>query len=323
MKLPRRQFLQLVAGATALPALPRVASALDYPTRPVHIIVGFPAASGPDIVARLVGEQLSQRLGQQFVIENRPGAGSSIAAHDVINAPADGYTLLMATSANTINTTLYPNLSFNFVRDVAPVAIINGAPFAMVITPSLPAKTISEFIAFAKANPGKINFASPGVGTTPHLAYELLRIMTGVELVHIPYRASYLADLIGGQVQCAFSTVPQVIEYIRSAKLRALAVTGTVRVDPLPDVPAMREPIPGYDAEGWFGIVAPKNTSTEIINELNQEINTVAADPRMKAQLVGLGSPPKSMTPAEFGRLIAEYTEKWAKVIKAAGIKPG
>ncbi len=323
MKLPRRKFLHLTASAAALPVMPRVACALDYPTRPVHIFVGFPAASGPDIVARLVGEQLSHRLGQQFVIENRPGAGSSIAAHDVIDAPADGYTLLMATAANTINTTLYPNLSFKFARDVAPVAIINGAPFVMVITSSLPVKTVSEFIAYAKANPGKTNFASPGVGTTPHLAYELLKLMAGIDLVHVPYRASYLPDLIGGQVQGAFSTVPQVLEYVRSAKLRALAVTSTVRVGALPDVPALGESVPGYDADGWFGLVAPKSTSTEVINKLNQEINEVVADPKMKTQLVDLGAPPKSMTPADFAKLIEDYTEKWAKVIKAAGIKPG
>ncbi len=321
MKLLRRKFLHLAVGAAALPALPCAAWALDYPARPVHIIVGFPAGSGPDVVARLVSERLSERLQQQFIVENRPGAGSSIAAQDVVNAPADGYALLMATAANTINTTLYPNLSFNFVRDVAPVAIINGAPFVMVVNPAVPAKAISEFISYAKANPGKINMASPGIGTTPHLCYELLKMMTGIDLVHVPYRASYMADLIGGQVQCAFSTVPQAIAYVRDGKLRALAVTGASRVDALPGVPTVGEFVPGYEADGWFGIVAPKSTPPEIIEKLNGEIKAVATDPKMKAQLVGLGVPPMSMTPAEFGKLISDYTDKWAKVIKFAGIK--
>jgi tripartite-type tricarboxylate transporter receptor subunit TctC len=321
MKLLRRQFLHLVAGAAALPVLPRIAAALDYPTRPVRIIDGFNAGGGPSIVARLVGERLSERLRQQFMVEDRPGAGGSIAAQGVVNAQADGYTLLMATGANTINTTLYPTLTFDFVRDFAPVAIINSAPFVMVVGPAVPAKTFLEFIAYAKANPGRINMASPGIGTTPHLCYELLKMMTGVELVHVPYRASYVADLISGQVQCAFSTVPQAIGYVRDGKLRALAVTSATRVETLPDVPTVGEFVEGYEADSWFGIVAPRSTPTEIIKKLNDEINAVVADPKIKARLVGLGVPPMSMTPTEFGKLIVDYTEKWAKVIKFAGIK--
>jgi tripartite-type tricarboxylate transporter receptor subunit TctC len=325
MKLPRRHFLHLAAAAAAVvvPIAPRVASALDYPTRPVHIVVGFAAGTGPDIAARLLGQRLSERLGQQFVVENRPGAGGSIAAQYVVNAPADGHTLLMATAANTINTTLYPDLSFDFGRDTAPVAITNGAPFVMVVNLAVPAKAIPEFITYAKANPGKVNMASPGLGTTPHLCYELLKMMTGVELVHVPYRASYMADLIGGQVQVAFSTVTQAIGSIRDSKLRALAVTSARRVDALPDVPTMGEFVPGYEADGWFGLVAPKRTPSDIIDKLNEEINAVVADPTMKVQFVGLGAPPMSMTPAEFGKLIADYTDKWAKVIKFAGIKLG
>jgi tripartite-type tricarboxylate transporter receptor subunit TctC len=322
MILPRRKFLHLAGGAAILPAAMRIASALDYPVRPVHIIVGFAAATGPDLVARLVGQRLSERLQQQFIVEDRPGAGSSIGAQDVVNAPADGYTLLLATGANAINAALYPNLSFNFARDVAPVAIINGAPFVMVVNPAVPARDIPEFIAYAKANPGKINMASPGIGTTPHLCYELFKMMTGVDLVHVPYRASFMTDLISDQVQGAFSSVPQAIEYIKDCKLRALAVTSTARLETLPDVPTVAEFVPDYEADSWFGIVAPKSTPTEIISKLNEEINAVVADPRMKAQLVDLGVRPLSMKPAEFGKLIAEQTVKWAKVIKFADIKP-
>jgi tripartite-type tricarboxylate transporter receptor subunit TctC len=322
MKLPRRKFLHLAAGAAALPTVSRVAMAEHYPARPVHIVVGFPASSGPDIVARLVAQRLSERLQQQFIVEDRPGAGSSIAAQDVVSAPADGYTLLMATGANTINATLYTDLNFDFVRDVTPVAIINGAPFVMVVNPAVPAKTIPEFVTYAKANPGTINMASPGIGSTPHLCYELFKMMTGVDMVHVPYRVSFLTDLIGGRVQGAFSTVPQVIEYVRDGKLRPLAVTSATRVDALPDVPTVGESVPGYEADSWFGIVAPKGTPTEIIEKLNGEINAVVADPKMRVQLVGLGVPPKSMTPAQFGKLIADYTDKWAKVIKFAGVKP-
>ena len=318
----RRRVLRLAAGAVALPAIPRLAKAQNYPARPVRIIVGFPASSGPDIVARLVGQALSERLGQQFVVEDHPGAGSSIAAQEVVSAPADGYTLFMATAANTINTSLYPNLNFNFASDLAPVAVTNSAPFVMVIHPSLPVKTVPEFIAYAKANPGKINMASPGIGTTPHLAYELLKMMAGIDLVHVPYRASYIADLLSGQVQAAFSTIPQSIEYIRAGKLLALGLASTSRADALPGVPTIGEFVPGYDANGWFGVVAPKRIPMEIVDKLNRETNAVVADPKMSKQLIGLGSPPLAMTPAEFGKLIETYTDKWAKVIKLAGVKP-
>ena len=323
MKLPhRRQFLHLAAGAAALPLAPHVARAQAYPSRPVRIIIGFPAGTGPDIVARLVGQRLSEQLGQQFIVENRPGAGSSVAAQSVVNASSDGYTLFMATGANTINATLYPNLNFNFVRDFAPVAIINGTHYLLVANLAAPGKTIPEFIAYAKANPGRISVASAGIGTTNQLCLELLKMMTGVDLVHVPYRGSFVPDLLGGQVQCAFSTLPQVIENVKGGNLRALAVTSAARVATLPDVPTMGEFVPGYEADSWFGIVAPKGTSAAIVEELNSKINTIVADPKMNVQLVGLGASPKSMTPAEFGKLISDYTEKWAKVIRAANIKP-
>jgi tripartite-type tricarboxylate transporter receptor subunit TctC len=296
--------------------------ALDYPTRPVHIIVGFPAATTPDIVARLLGQWLATRLGQPFVIENHPGAGSSIAAQDIVKARADGYTLFMATTSNTINATFYPNLTFNFARDVAPVAIVNGAPFVMVINPALPPKTVPEFIAYAKSNPGRINMASPGVGTTAHLCYVLLKMMTGVDLVHVPYRASYIPDLIGGQVQVAFSTVAPALSYIQAGKLRALAVTSATRVDTLPDVPSLGEFLSGYEAVAWQGVVAPKGTLIEIIDTLNSDINVAVAEAKIKAQLLSLGLLPLSMTPAKFGKLITDDAEKWAKVIRAANLKP-
>jgi tripartite-type tricarboxylate transporter receptor subunit TctC len=322
MKLPRRQFLHLAAGAAALPAVSRIARAQAYPTRPVRIIVGFAAGSGPDIVGRLVGQRLSEQLGQQFIVENRPGAGSSLAAQSVVNAAADGYTLLMATGANTINATLYPNLNFNFIRDVAPVAIINATPYLLVAYLAVPGKTVPEFIAYAKANPGRIGVASAGIGTTNQLCLELLKIMTGVDLVHVPYRSSFVPDLLGGQVQYAFSTLPQVIENVKGGNLRALAVTGTARVNTLPDVPTVAEFVPGYEADSWFGIVAPKGTSSTIVEGLNNKINTIVADPKMNVQLASLGASPKSMTPAEFGKLISDYTEKWARVIRTANIKP-
>ena len=322
MTLARRSLLHLAASACLLGTLPRFAHALDYPKRPVRIIVGFPAASGPDIVARLLGERLSERLGQQFTTEDRPGAGSSIAADAVVKAPPDGYTLFMATAANTINTSLYPNLSFDFARDLAPVAVITGTPFVLIVTPSFPPKTAAEFIDYAKAHPGKINFASPGIGTSPHLAIELLRMMTGVKLVHVPYRGSYLSDLMTGQVQAAFSTVAQAIEFIKAGKVRAVAIGGRARVAPLSDVPTVAETLPGFDTDGWFGLVAPKATPTEVISTLNMECNAIVAEPKLKAQLVSLGTLPTSMTPGQFGKLIADYTEKWAKVIKFAGVKP-
>jgi tripartite-type tricarboxylate transporter receptor subunit TctC len=322
MTLARRSLLRLAASTCVLATFPRFGHALDYPKRPVRIIVGFPAASGPDIVARLIGERLSERLGQQFTTEDRPGAGSSIAAETVVKAPPDGYTLFVATAANTINTSLYPNLSFDFARDLAPVAVITATPFALIVNPSFPPKTVAEFIAYAKAHPGKINFASPGIGTSPHLAIELLRMMAGVDVVHVPYRGSYVSDLISGQVQAAFSTIAQAIEYIKAGKVRAVAIGGAARVAALPDVPTVAETLPGFDTDGWFGMVAPKATPAEIINTLNLECNAITAEPKLKAQLVSLGTPPKTMTPAEFGKLITDYTEKWAQVIKFAGVKP-
>jgi tripartite-type tricarboxylate transporter receptor subunit TctC len=322
VKLPRRQLLHLAAGAAALPAISRIARAQIYPTRPVRIVVGFAAASGPDIVGRIVGQRLSEQLGQQFIVEDRPGAGSSVATQSVVSAAADGYTLLMATGANTINSTLFPNLNFNFIRDVAPVAIINSTPYLLVANVTVPLKSIPEFIAYARANPGRINVASAGIGSTNHLCLELLKMMAGVDLVHVPYRGSFVPDLLGGQVQCAFSTVTQVIENVRGGKLRAVAVTTAARTEALPDVPTIAESVPGYEADTWFGIVAPRGISSAIVDELNYRINTIVADPKIRLQLADLGASPKSMTPIEFGKLIADYTEKWAKVIKFANVKP-
>jgi tripartite-type tricarboxylate transporter receptor subunit TctC len=317
----RRMFLHLAVGAVALPLLPRMAWSLDYPTRPVRVVVGFSAGSGPDVIARLVGQRLSERLGRQFIIDNRSGAGSSLAAQDVVAAPADGYALLLAANANAVNVSLYPNLPFNFVRDMAAVAMICSAPFLLVANPAMPAKTLPELIAYAKANPARINMASPGIGTTPHLMYELLRTMTGIELVHIPYRAGYIPDLLSGQVQVAFSTVIQAIEYVRDGRLRALAVSSATRSEVLPDVPAVRESVPGYDASGWFGICAPAATPTAIIDKLNNAINAIVGEPDTRGRLVSLGVRPLSMTPVQFGNLIADDTEKWAKVIRSANIK--
>jgi tripartite-type tricarboxylate transporter receptor subunit TctC len=322
MKFPRRQFLHLSAGAIALPAASQIARAQAYPARPVRIISGFPAGSAADIVARLVGQPLSERISQPIVTDDRPGAGGNLAAEIVVRAQPDGYVLLMATVVNAINVTLYPNLNFNFVRDMAPIACIGGGDYVMVVTPSFPAKTVAEFIAYAKANPAKINMASPGNGTAVHVFGELFKMMTSIDMIHVPYRTSYMPDLLSGQVQVAFSPIPTVIEYIRAGKLRALAVTPAVRAEALPDVPTVGEFVPGYAASGWFGLLAPKGTSNAIIDKLNTEINVVVADPNMKARLVGLGVPPMPKTPAEFGTLIADDTEKWGKIIKLAGIKP-
>jgi tripartite-type tricarboxylate transporter receptor subunit TctC len=321
MKLRRRHFLQLAASAAALPAIPQIASALDYPTRPVRIIVGFPAGVAPDIVARVTGQALSERLGQQFVIEDRPGAGNNVAAEIVVRAPPDGYTLLLAVSSSAINATLYSNLSFNFIRDIAPVAMIGLGPFVMVVNPKLPTKTVPEFIAYAKANPGKINMASQGNGLASHLIGELFKMMAGVNLVHVPYSGSFIADLLSGQVQVTFTPITTVIEYVRDARLRPLAVTTATRVEVLPDIPAMSEFLPGYDATGWYGIGAPSGTPAAIIEKLNEEINAIVTDPVVRARLINLGAEPLVMTPAEFGRRIADDTDKWAKVIKFANIK--
>jgi tripartite-type tricarboxylate transporter receptor subunit TctC len=318
MKLPhRRHVLRLAAGAAALPTVTRIARAQAYPSRPVRIIVSYPAGSSPDLVARLVARRLSDRLGQQYVVENPPGATEM-----VLRALPDGYTLLMTATANAINATLYPNLNFNFIRDIAPVASIGRTPVVMAINPSLPAKTLPDFIAYAKVNPGKINFASSGNGTPLHLAGELFKMMSGVELVHVPYHSSYMPDLLGGQVQVAFTTIPSLIEYIRAGKLRALGVASARRSDLLPDVPTVGEFVPGYEASAWYGLGAPKSTPAEIIEKLNKATSAALADPNTKSRLVGLGVEPMSMTPAEFGKFMLDETEKWAKVIKFAGIKP-
>jgi tripartite-type tricarboxylate transporter receptor subunit TctC len=322
MKLPRRQFLHLAAGAAALPALSRTARAQAYPVRPVRLIVMFPAGSAPDIIARLAGQWLSERLGQQFVIENRPGFGGNIATEFVVRAPPDGYTLLMPVSTNAVNATLYPNLSFNFVRDIAPVARIANAPFVVVVPPSSPARTLPEFIAYAKANPGKINMASAGNGTSPHIFGELFQIMTGVNLVHVPYRSGYIPDLLAGQVHVVFNPIPQSLELIRTGKLRALAVTTAKRVEALPDIPAVGEFVPGYEAAGWYGLGVPRNTPAEVVSKLSEAMNAALADPTAKARLADLGVEPIPMTPSEFGKFIADETDKWAKVIISAGIGP-
>jgi tripartite-type tricarboxylate transporter receptor subunit TctC len=322
MTLPRRRFLQLAAGAVALRAVPRAAWAQSYPARPVRIVVGIAAGSSPDIVARLIGQSLSERLGQSFIIENRPGGGGNIATEAVLRAPADGHTFLLVSGTNAINATLYKS-SFDFVHDVAPVGGISGAPNVMVVHPSTEAQTVAEFIAYAKTNPGKINMASAGNGSQPHAAGELFKMMAGVDMVHVPYRGGgpALTDLIGGQVQVMFPTTASSIEYIRSGKLRALGVTTSTRLEVLPDVPTISDTVPGYEASSWFGVAAPRNTPAEIIGKLNREINAALADPKMKARLADLGNTVLPGSPADFGKLIAEETEKWAKVVKFSGIK--
>jgi tripartite-type tricarboxylate transporter receptor subunit TctC len=324
MKLPhRRQFLHLAAGAAALPAVSRVARAQAYPTRPVRIVVGLAPGGTNDIVARLMGQWLSERLGQPFVIDNRPGAASNIATEAVARAAADGYTLLLSSVNNAISATLYERLNFNFIRDITAVAGILRTPNVMVVNPSVPAKSVPEFIAYAKANPGKLNMASPGNGTSLHVVGELFKMMTGVNMVHVPYRGGgpALTDLLGGQVQVYFTGTVSSIEYIKTGRLRALAVTTATRSEALPDVPTVSEFVPGYEASGWFGVGAPKSTPTEIIDKLNNEVNAALADPKMKARLADVGGTALSGSPADFGKLIADETEKWAKVIKFAGIK--
>ena len=324
MKLPRRQFLHLAAGAVTLSACLRIAVAQTYPTRPVKLVVGFPPGGGNDIVARLIAQWLSERLGQPFVVENRPGAGTNIATEAVVRAPPDGYTLLFVAPSSAINATLYEKLSFNFIRDIAPVASLMRLPNVMEVNLSVPVKTVPEFIAYAKADGSKINMASPGVGTSVHLSGELFKMMAGVDMLHVPYRgtAPALTDLLGGQVQVMFGTMTGSIEYIRTGKLRALAVTTATRAEALPEVPTVAEFVPGYEASTWYGIGAPKDTATEIIDKLNKEINAGLADPKLKARLADLGGTVLAGSPAEFGRLIADETEKWARVVKFAGIKP-
>jgi len=323
VKLPRRQFLQL-AGAAALPAVSRFAWAKSYPSRPVRIVVGLTAGSASDIVARIMGQWLSEHLGQQFVVENRPGAGTNIAAEAVVRSVPDGYTLLLAASPNAINASLYDKLSFNFIRDIAPVAAISREPNVIVVNPSLPTRTVPELIAYAKANPGRINMASAGNGTTSHLAGELFKMMTGVNMVHVPYRGGgpALTDLLAGQVQVFFPPMVVPVGQIRAGKLRALAVTTATRSEALPDIPTVGEFVPGYEASVWFGLGVPKGTPAEVINKLNQETNAALTDIKIKARMAESGGTVLPGSPADFGKLIAEETEKWSKVVREANIKP-
>jgi tripartite-type tricarboxylate transporter receptor subunit TctC len=323
MALPRRQFLHLAAGAAALPAVTRIARAQTYPMRPVRIVVGFPAGQTADIIARLMGQWLSERLGQPVLIDNRPGASSNIATDVVVRAPPDGYTLLSVNSSNLINATLYEKLPYNFLRDIDPVASFNRVPLVMEVNPSFPARTVPEFIAYAKANPGRINMASGGNGNSTHVTGELFKMMTGVNLLHVPYRGSppALTDLIGGQVQVMFDVMSSSVEYIRSGRLRALAVTTAMRSDALPDIPTIGEFVPGYEANALSGVGAPKGTPIEIIDKLNGEINAGLADPKMKARFAELGMMPLSRSPADFGKLVVDETEKWGKVVNFAGLK--
>jgi tripartite-type tricarboxylate transporter receptor subunit TctC len=324
MKLPRRTFLRLAARAAVLPAVLRTARAETYPTRPLHLIVAFAAGGTNDIVARLLGQSLSERLGQPLIIENKPGAGSNVGTEVVVRAPPDGYTLLMVGTPNAINATLYDKLPFDFIRDIAPVASILSMPNVMEVNPSLPVRTVPEFIAYARANPGKVAMASAGTGGATHVAGELFKAMTGLNMVHIPYRgdAPALVDLMGGQVQVMFDLMPASIEYIRTGKLRALGVTTAVRSEALPDVPTVGDFVPGYEASAWLGVGAPRKTPVEIIDKLNQEINAVLSDPKFKARLADLGGRVLGGSPAEFGKLIADETEKWGRVIRTANIKP-
>ena len=325
MKLPRRRFLQLGVSAAALPAVSRIAWAQEsYPTRPVRLLVGYAAGGPADTIARLMAQWLSERLGQQVVIENRVGAASNIAAEAVVRSPPDGYTLLMVVTAQAINATLYNKLNFHFIRDITPVAGIIRTALVLVVHPSFPAKTVPEFIAYAKASPGKISMASAGIGSGPHVAGELFKMMAGVNMVHVPYRGGgpALTDLLGGQVQVYFPTTVSSIGYIRAGRLRALAVTTATRSDALPDTPTVGEFLPGYDASFWYGIGVPKNTPAEIVDKLNEAINAGLADPTIKARLADLGGVPMPMSPADFGKLIADETEKWAKVIRAANVRP-
>jgi tripartite-type tricarboxylate transporter receptor subunit TctC len=323
MKLPRRNFLHLAAGAAALPTLSRFAWAQAYPARPVRIIVPFAPGGAFDIMARLIGQWLSERLGQQFVIDNRPGGGGNIATEAAVRAPADGYTLLLVGPPQAINATLYEKLNFNFLRDIAPVAGVIRSTYVMVVNPLVPAKTVPEFIAYAKTNPGRVNMASAGIGTSPHVSGELFKMMAEVNLVHVPYRGSgpALIDLLGGQVHVTFASMPSSIEYIRAGKLRALAVTTAARSPALPDVPTVSDFVPGYEASAWYGVGAPRSTPMDIVEKLNKEINVALAEPKMIARLADLGGAALPGSPADFGKLIADETEKWGKVVKFVGIK--
>jgi tripartite-type tricarboxylate transporter receptor subunit TctC len=324
MKHPRRKFLHLAAGVAALPAAFRLAWAQTYPSRPVRIVAAFAAGGGVDITARLIGQWLSERLGQSFVTENRPGAGGNIGTEQVVNAPPDGHTLLLATVPNAVNATLYEKLNFNFIRDIAPVGGIIRVPMVILMNPSVPAKTVPEFIAYAKANAGKINMASAGAGSAPHMAGELFNAMAGVKMVHVPYRGQgpALTDLLSGQVQVLFATTPGTTDFVRTGRLRALAVTTAARAEVLPELPTVGDFVPGYEASQWYGMGAPKSTPAEIIDRLNREINAGLADPKMKARFADIGGEVLPGSPSEFGRFIAEETEKWGKVVKLAGLKP-
>jgi tripartite-type tricarboxylate transporter receptor subunit TctC len=323
MKFPRRQFLHLAVGAAALPAVSRVAWAQSYPRRPVRLIAGAPPGGGVDITARLIGQALSERLGQPFVIENRPGAGTNIGTEYVVRASPDGYTLLLVINANAVNATLYEKLNYNFIRDIVPVASISRVPNVMVVPLSFPAKTIAEFIAYAKANPGKITMGSDGNGGAAHMSGELFKVLAGIDMLHVPYRgaAPALTDLLAGQVQVMFPAMPAAIEYVRAGNLRALAVTTRTRSDALPHIPAVGEFVPGYEAVSWYGIGAPKKTPPEIVERLNKETKAAIAEPKLKARFADLGAEPLSMTSGEFAKFIVEQTEKWGKVVKSAAIK--
>jgi tripartite-type tricarboxylate transporter receptor subunit TctC len=324
MKLPRRRFLHLAGAAAGASVIPRVAHAIDYPTRPVRVIVAVAAGGGADIAARVIGQWLSERLGQQFIVENRPGGGTNIGTEMVARAPADGYTLLLVNLTHAINATLYEKLNYNFIRDIAPVAAIVGVSNVVEIHPSVPAKTIPEFIAYAKANPGKINMGSAGNGSSSHMAGELFKMMAGVNLVHVPYRGQgpAMTDLLGGQLQVIFATTPGTTEFVRIGKLHALAVTTATRAEALPEVPPLADFLPGYEASQWYGLGAPKNTPAEIVDRLNREVNAALVDPKMKARLAEFGGTVLPGSPADFGKLVAEETEKWAKVVKFSGARP-
>lgn len=321
MRFARRQFLHGLGGFVAGAALPRAACAQAYPARPVHMIVPFPGGSAPDIIARLAAQWLSEPLGQQFLVENRPGAGSNIGTELVVKAPPDGYTLLLDVLTNVLNVSLYRHLGFDFIRDVAPVSSIANAPYVILVTNSLPAKTVPEFIAYGKAHPGKINMASGGIGTSSHIFGTLFMMMAGIDMVHVPYRTNYMSDLIGGQVQVVINPIPQSMEFVRAGKVRALAVTTKSRLDALPDLPTADQFVPGYEAIGWYGLAAPKATPAPIVSKLNVAINTALAEPAVKARLADLGVEPMIMTPEETAAFIAAEHEKWGKVIRVADIK--
>jgi tripartite-type tricarboxylate transporter receptor subunit TctC len=321
MKFRRRQFLQLAAGAAALPAVGRAARADAYPARPVQMIVGFPPGSAPDIIARLSGEWLGERLGQNFVVENRPGAGSNIGTEIVVRAPPDGYTILADVLSNVLNASLYQSLSFNFLRDITPVATVANAPYVVLVSPTLPTATLPEFLAYAKANPGKINFASGGIGTASHIFGVLFMTMAGIEMVHVPYRTNYMADLMSGQVQAVINPMPQSMEFVKAGKVRALAVTTEKPLAALPDLPTVNQFVPGYEAIGWYGIGAPKDTPADIVDKLNATLNAALDDATPKARLADLGVEPMRKSPAQVAKFLADENDKWGKVIRAAGIK--